>query len=156
VFPLLEETRVTPTLHAIRSTLLFTCALLCPSTGQDAQGQAVTGLKVVRAATGLSSPLFVTAPASDTSQLFIVQQGGAIRILNLSNLTLNSTSFINLSGSITTSGSEQGLLGLAFAAPFIASSTSACAAASVSRSAASTPRRTWIAPWKSSRTRSRR
>jgi glucose/arabinose dehydrogenase len=62
-------------------------------------------------ATGFSSAVEIAHPAND-SRLFIVQQGGLIRILN-SNGTVNATPFLNLSTLIST-GSERGLLGLAF------------------------------------------
>jgi len=61
-------------------------------------------------ATGFSSPVEI-ANAGD-SRLFVVQQGGLIRILN-SNGTINTTPFLNLSTLISTGG-ERGLLGLAF------------------------------------------
>ena len=63
-------------------------------------------------ATGFSSPLEITHPVND-SRLFVVQQRGLIRILN-SNGTINSTPFLNLVGTVSSSGSERGLLGLAF------------------------------------------
>jgi glucose/arabinose dehydrogenase len=63
-------------------------------------------------ASGFSSPVGIEHPANDT-RLFIVQQGGLVRILN-TNGTINATPFINLSSVITTAGNEQGLLGLAF------------------------------------------
>jgi glucose/arabinose dehydrogenase len=74
--------------------------------------QAVQGLDAIRVASGLSSPLFVTAPPGDVSRLFIVQQGGQIRILNLNTGVMNATPFLTV-GNIV-SGGEQGLLGLAF------------------------------------------
>jgi len=61
-------------------------------------------------ATGFNSPVEI-ANAGD-SRLFVVQQGGLIRILN-SNGTVNATPFLNLS-TIISSGGERGLLGLAF------------------------------------------
>lgn len=61
--------------------------------------------------TGFSSPTDIAHPPSD-SRLFIVQKGGLIKILN-SNGTTNATSFLDLSSIIST-GSERGLLGLAF------------------------------------------
>jgi glucose/arabinose dehydrogenase len=61
-------------------------------------------------ATGFSGAVEITH-AGD-SRLFVVQQGGLIRVLN-SNGTVNSTPFLNLS-SIIASGGERGLLGLAF------------------------------------------
>ncbi|MCZ8196338.1 MAG: PQQ-dependent sugar dehydrogenase [Flavobacterium sp.] len=62
-------------------------------------------------ATGLSGAVEMVHPPNDT-RLFVVQQGGLIRILN-TNGTINTTPFINLS-SLVVSGGEQGLLGLAF------------------------------------------
>lgn len=61
-------------------------------------------------ATGFSSPLEITHPVNDT-RLFVVQKGGLIRILN-SNGIINTTPFLTVTG--LSSGSEQGLLGLAF------------------------------------------
>src|SRR5436305_15337476 len=74
--------------------------------------QAVTGLDAIQVASGLSSPLFVTAPPGDFNRLFIVQQNGVIRILNLNTGVLNATPFLTVGGIV--SGGEQGLLGLAF------------------------------------------
>ena len=62
-------------------------------------------------ASGLSSPLFLTAPATDSTRLFVVEQTGRIRIIK--NGVLLATPFLDLSDSIST-GTEQGLLGLAF------------------------------------------
>ena len=63
--------------------------------------------------TSLSSPLFVTAPPSDATRLFIVEQGGTIKIFDIVAGSLRSTPFLNLSG-LVESGGEEGLLGLAF------------------------------------------
>lgn len=62
-------------------------------------------------ATGLSGAVDIAHPLGD-ERLFVVQQGGQIRIVN-TNGTINTTPFINLS-SLIVSGGEQGLLGLAF------------------------------------------
>src|SRR3970040_3114786 len=61
-------------------------------------------------ATGFSSPVEISN-AGD-SRLFVVEKGGKIKILN-SNKTTNETPFLDISGLVST-GSEQGLLGLAF------------------------------------------
>jgi hypothetical protein len=63
-------------------------------------------------ATGLSSPVFLTAPPGDERR-FVVEQTGAIQILDIDG-TVESTPFLDLSDRITTAGNEQGLLGLAF------------------------------------------
>jgi len=62
-------------------------------------------------AQGLTKPLFLTSAPGDSSRLFIVDQDGRIRIVR--NDTLLATPFLDLSGHVS-SGSEQGLLGLAF------------------------------------------
>lgn len=61
-------------------------------------------------ATGFNSPVEITN-AGD-SRLFVVEQGGLIRIVSSTGV-VNSTPFLNLS-TLTNGGGEQGLLGLAF------------------------------------------
>ena len=78
----------------------------------NVSAQPVPGLDAIRVASGLSSPLFATAPPGDFNRLFIVQQNGVVRILNLNTGTLNATPFLAITGLHT--GGEQGLLGLAF------------------------------------------
>ncbi len=69
-----------------------------------------------RVASGLARPLFVTAPPGDFSRLFIAEQRsgttGRVRILELASLTALATPFLAVPGVST--GSEQGLLGMAF------------------------------------------
>ena len=67
---------------------------------------------------GMSSPVLLTAPPGDLIRLFIVEQSGAIRIIK--NGTLLPAAFLDLGDSIST-GSEQGLLGLAFAPDYATS-----------------------------------
>jgi glucose/arabinose dehydrogenase len=75
---------------------------------------AAADFEVVRVATGLSLPLYLTAPPGDTSRVFIVEQRdgttGRVRVLDLGSLTLGT--FLEVPGVST--GNEQGLLGLAF------------------------------------------
>jgi hypothetical protein len=59
----------------------------------------------------LDNPLFVTAVPGDTNRLFVVLQGGQIRVVR--HDTLLATPFLDVSGRISCCG-EQGLLGLAF------------------------------------------
>lgn len=66
-------------------------------------------LEFSQVVTGLSNPVDIADPGD--GRLFIVQQGGLIRIWNGSVLT----TFLNISGLITSpTGSEQGLLSMAF------------------------------------------
>src|SRR5712691_11381962 len=75
--------------------------------------QAVQGLDAVRVAGGINLPLFIGAPPGDTARLFVVQQTGEIRIIDLATGTVKEPPFLDLSGIVTTAG-EEGLLGLAF------------------------------------------
>jgi glucose/arabinose dehydrogenase len=83
----------------------------CTSDGTLAPppGDVPVGLEQV--ASGLIFPLYLTAPPGDGARLFIVEKGGGIRIVRDGNLL--PTPFLNLSDRVST-GSEQGLLGLAF------------------------------------------
>ena len=83
-------------------------------TAHDVHAQAVQGLDAIRVASGLTQPLFVTAPPGDFGRIFIVQQTGQVRILNLTTGTMNPTSFLDISARLTATNGEQGLLGLAF------------------------------------------
>ncbi|MFQ5666965.1 MAG: PQQ-dependent sugar dehydrogenase [Candidatus Binatia bacterium] len=70
-----------------------------------------TAIKAELVASGLSQPLFVTAPSRDVSRLFVVEKTGTIRILQWG--TLLPRPFLDIRSQVS-SGSEQGLLGLAF------------------------------------------
>jgi hypothetical protein len=90
-----------------------------------ASGQTVATQTIV---TGLTRPVYVTAPRGDYGRLFVVESrfratssdpwSGRIRIINLTNNTVGSTPFLSVSGvASTVSGAyitEQGVLGLAF------------------------------------------
>ncbi len=104
----------------MRKALSFALASLglalfaSPSNALSNDAAGITPLTSVRVAAGLASPLYVTTPPGDLDRLFIVQQRGLIRILNLATGGVNATPFINLSTKVSSSGSERGLLGLAF------------------------------------------
>ena len=55
----------------------------------------------------------MTSPPTDTSRLFVVEQGGLIRIIDLTTRTVKPTPFLDLSDEVSFV-SEEGLLGLAF------------------------------------------
>lgn len=74
-----------------------------PGPGDSAALQLVTS--------GLSSPVFVTTPPGDTARLFVVEQGGTIRVVRHDSLL--PTAFLDLSAHIA-AGGERGLLSLAF------------------------------------------
>lgn len=76
----------------------------------DCLSQSLT-LEQVASSQDLDQPLFATFAPGDNERLFIAEKGGGIKILNLSDNTINATPFLNID--VATSG-EQGLLGLAF------------------------------------------
>ena len=69
-------------------------------------------LSVTPYGSGFSNVVEITHPPAD-SRLFIVQKTGAIKILNTSG-TVNATNFLTLTTATISTGSERGLLGLAF------------------------------------------
>jgi len=70
-----------------------------------------TDLTTVRVANGLNAPVFVTSKPGNTSELFILEQAGIIKILE--NGAVKSSPFLNIDP-LVLSGGERGLLGLAF------------------------------------------
>ncbi|TWT45739.1 Quinoprotein glucose dehydrogenase B precursor [Phycisphaerae bacterium RAS1] len=84
-------------------------------------GVGIPELDTVRVASGLSRPLYVTAPEGDFARIFILEQfsgtTGRIRILNIPGNTLNATPYLSISPVST--GNEQGLLGMAFHPDFL-------------------------------------
>jgi glucose/arabinose dehydrogenase len=60
---------------------------------------------------GLTQPIGITNAGDGSNRIFVVEQGGQIRIIK--NGALLSTPFLNIASRVST-GSERGLLGLAF------------------------------------------
>ncbi len=73
--------------------------------------RASAQIAVNRVAGGLAWPVWVTAPPADAQRLFIVQQGGLVRILKGGALV--AAPFLDIT-TLVSQGSERGLLGLAF------------------------------------------
>src|SRR5262245_25013078 len=70
-----------------------------------------TGVRLVQVASGLAFPVLVTSPLEDLTRLFVVEKRGLIKIIK--NGQVLPTPFLNIQSKVST-GSEQGLLGLAF------------------------------------------
>jgi glucose/arabinose dehydrogenase len=81
------------------------------ATTQQARAAAATGVRLVRVGS-FNAPVHVTAPPGDRRRLFVVEQGGTIRVIRGGKRL--SRPFLDLS-SIITAGGEQGLLSMAFA-----------------------------------------
>jgi len=69
-------------------------------------------LKFTPFASGLTQPLFITHAGDGSNRIFIVERGGTIRILK--NGSLLPVPFLDVHTLLSTTGGEQGLLGLAF------------------------------------------
>jgi glucose/arabinose dehydrogenase len=96
--------------------LIVSWALPAASAGGSAQS-ALPPLDTIRVAAGLSQPIYVTAPAND-GRLFIVEQGGLIRVV--SGGVLLPTPFLDVTSLVISTG-ERGLLGLTFPANYASS-----------------------------------
>jgi glucose/arabinose dehydrogenase len=88
--------------------LLAACSGSEPGDPGETPGQPA--LRLVEVASGLQSPVHLTAPASD-ARLFIVEQPGRIRIVE--NGQLLPTPFLDIAAKVS-SGGERGLLSVAF------------------------------------------
>ncbi len=69
------------------------------------------GITFTLVTNGVGAPVQVTYAPGDSSRLFVVSQGGTIRIVK--NGTLLGTPFLSI-GTLTSDGGEQGLLSMAF------------------------------------------
>ena len=76
----------------------------------------VEALTTVRVASGLNRPIFVTHAPGDSTRLFIVEQRGVIKILDLVGGTVLATPFLDIDSLVSniSGNDERGMLGLAF------------------------------------------
>jgi glucose/arabinose dehydrogenase/uncharacterized cupredoxin-like copper-binding protein len=70
-------------------------------------------IQLVEVASGLQSPVNVAFPPDDSGRIFVVEQGGTIRIVNADG-SVEHDPFLDLSATTGQRLGEQGLLGLAF------------------------------------------
>ena len=98
---------------AMRRTLVVLVLLLTLAAAPSACAQAVphaSGFALETVASGLSDPLYLTAPRSDP-RLFVVEQPGRIRVIRGGRLL--PTPFLDLTDRVR-DGGERGLLSVAF------------------------------------------
>ena len=85
---------------------------MCPSLNFDKTVLAqADDVELVEVVSGLSSPVYVTNAHDGSRRLFIVEQGGRIKVLQPGSTAPEV--FLNIASKVL-SGGEQGLLGLAF------------------------------------------
>lgn len=75
------------------------------------------GLDLV--ASGFTRPVVITHAGDGSNRLFIVEQAGLIRIVDLTDNTVLATPFLDITALVEDAGNEQGLLGLAFHPDFL-------------------------------------
>ena len=88
--------------------------------GSERPDLAAVSVTVDAVASGFAQPLFVTPAGDRSGRLFVVEQGGRIRIVRNGNVL--ATPFLDISGRVA-AGGERGLLGLAFPPGFGAGRT---------------------------------
>src|SRR5262245_40715715 len=95
--------------NALLATAVCLSALTAPA-------QALDPIKTVRVASGLNRPTYVTAVPGDPTRLFILEQLGSIKILDLATETIIGE-FLNIDALVagpSSTSDERGLLCLAF------------------------------------------
>ena len=80
--------------------------------GLTPAGTRAADLNLVEVANGFDRPLFVTGAGTGSDRLFVVEQGGRIRIVDAGEVL--ETPFLDITGIVNHGASERGLLGLAF------------------------------------------
>ena len=92
--------------------ILIPMLVLALAPRADGQIPPDISLEPVAGVTGLNVPLGIKNAADGSGRLFIVEQGGTIRVIDGDGALL-ATPFVNL-GNLVASGSERGLLDIAF------------------------------------------
>ena len=70
-------------------------------------------LEATRIATGFTIPLYVCAPPGDTNRIFVAEQHGKIKIVDLTTNTVLPTPFLDITSDVG-QGQGTGILGMTF------------------------------------------
>jgi hypothetical protein len=98
--------------RVLSGSLALLALLGCSNAPATALPPTSDTLKLVPVVTsGLSSPVYLTAPSGDTARLFVVEQSGQIRVVQHGQLL--PAAFLDIHTRLV-SGGEQGLLSVAF------------------------------------------
>src|SRR4051794_18150861 len=103
-------------LDHVRLIILALAAVLAGCGGAEAE--TADGAVRLQKVGDFKAPLYVTAPAGDTHRVFVVEQGGTIRVVRDGKKL--AAPFLDIS-SLVTAGEERGLLSLAFAPDYASS-----------------------------------
>ena len=96
----------------LTAVLAVASATALPLPAREAGPLDTLALELVPVADGFDDPLFVTAAPGDPGRLYVVEQPGAIRLVEADG-SVAAEPFLDLSAKLS-SGGERGLLGLAF------------------------------------------
>src|SRR4051794_497820 len=99
----------------VRVVLAAVLAIVIALAGAAGAQAAVT---LARIGT-FDQPVHVAAPAGDATRVYVVQRGGRVAVVRNGA----SSTFLDITGRVRSSGGEQGLLSIAFAPDFAASGT---------------------------------
>ncbi|MBK7934856.1 MAG: PQQ-dependent sugar dehydrogenase [Pyrinomonadaceae bacterium] len=106
-----------------RSSILFVLAISLAALATSIFGQGSASPLTIRLQpflSGLSSPVHITSSKDGTKRLFVIQQRGLVRVVQPGSNT--ATTFMDITSKVSSSGSERGLLGIAFHPQFATNS----------------------------------
>jgi glucose/arabinose dehydrogenase len=98
--------------NKIKVSLCLVLILLTLSAILFGQGALPFTIRTQTILSNLAAPILVTNAKDGSRRLFVVLKGGTIRVMNQGDTT--TSLFMDITTKITSAGSEQGLLGLAF------------------------------------------
>ncbi len=96
----------------IKRVVLFSALAVLLFVSRASAGTAADVIRLQPFLGGFSAPVYLTSSRDGTGRLFVVQQRGIIKVVQPGETT--TTDFLNVSGVVSSTGSERGLLGLAF------------------------------------------
>ncbi len=96
----------------IKLSICLSLILLSLSAISFGQGALPFTIRTQTVLSNLAAPILVTNAKDGSKRLFVVLKGGTIRVMNPGDTT--TSLFMDITTKITSAGSEQGLLGVAF------------------------------------------
>ena len=92
---LTTNSRFAPALRGLLRAGLLPALLFCltATTGRAA-------MEAFRVATGLTLPLYVCAPVRDSTRIFVAEQGGKIKIVDLTTNTVLPTPYLDITNRV--------------------------------------------------------
>ncbi|KAF0220839.1 MAG: glucose/sorbosone dehydrogenase-like [Geobacteraceae bacterium] len=114
---------ICPTRFPAVAVLLFSCLLLVScSSGTAPPSSPVASvfpaITLTRVFSGFTQPTHITHAGDGSGRIFVVEKKGTIRIVR--NGTVQGAPFLNITGLVRSTGSEQGLFSVAFPPGFAA------------------------------------